>query len=166
MHVFRCLLTASYLRARSSDRPEKSKKLRYSDATNWLNSLLQADRKSICTSTWQQGWAIWPKCINLLNGIKYLVANRALFNVNPLLTLTQALQRNTDIYCYYTPPVNALTVLCDWCLIVFINQSGASTCTLCPCLIYTFVHVKIINICNNVNMFSSASDLSVQSSCV
>lgn len=32
-----------YLRARSNDRPEKSKKLRYSDATNWLKSLLQRD---------------------------------------------------------------------------------------------------------------------------
>lgn len=39
------VLTVHYLRARSSDRPEKSKKLRYSDATNWLKSLLQRDRK-------------------------------------------------------------------------------------------------------------------------
>ncbi len=41
-------------------------------------------------------------------------------------------------------------------------------CTLCPCLIYTCVHVQILNICNNVNMFSSVpGDLSVsQSSCV
>lgn len=43
-HHFR-VLAVHYLRARSSDRPVKSKKLRYSDATNWLNSLLQRDRK-------------------------------------------------------------------------------------------------------------------------
>lgn len=34
-------LTEHYLRARSRDRPVKSKKLRYSDATSWLKSLLQ-----------------------------------------------------------------------------------------------------------------------------
>lgn len=39
------VLTVRYLRARSSDRPEKSKKLRYSDATSWLNSLLQREKE-------------------------------------------------------------------------------------------------------------------------
>lgn len=44
------VLSMHYLRARSSDRPEKSKKLRYSDATSWLNSLLQEQNKneSVC----------------------------------------------------------------------------------------------------------------------
>lgn len=40
------MLSVRYLRDRSSDRPEKSKKFRYSDATNWLKSLLQRDRAS------------------------------------------------------------------------------------------------------------------------
>lgn len=44
------MLSVCYLRARSSDRPEKSKKFRYSDATNWLNSLLQRDRQSVKTA--------------------------------------------------------------------------------------------------------------------
>lgn len=44
------VLDRVYLRARSRDKPEKSKKLRYSDATNWLNSLLQRNRRCICTS--------------------------------------------------------------------------------------------------------------------
>lgn len=43
-YVNQCVCVC-YLRDRSSDRPEKSKKFRYSDATNWLNSLLQRDRK-------------------------------------------------------------------------------------------------------------------------
>lgn len=34
-------LNRSYLSALSKDIPVKSKKLRYSEATNWLNSLLQ-----------------------------------------------------------------------------------------------------------------------------
>ena len=34
-----------YLRALSRDRPDRSKKLRYSDATSWLKSLLKGERE-------------------------------------------------------------------------------------------------------------------------
>lgn len=41
-------LKCSHLSALSNDNPVKSKKLRYSDATNWLNSLLQEKEERDC----------------------------------------------------------------------------------------------------------------------
>lgn len=54
-------LKCSHLSALSNDNPVKSKKLRYSDATNWLNSLLQEKQKEglwVCVSFYSLSYTI------------------------------------------------------------------------------------------------------------